>query len=45
MITSVERGTLAATASYVLTGSEDDKSFHAESIEIVTNHSSLSYAM
>jgi proteasome lid subunit RPN8/RPN11 len=45
VITGVERGTLAATASYVLTGSEDDKSFHAESIEIVTNHNSLSYAM
>src|SRR6476469_774272 len=45
VITGVERGTLAATASYVLTGSEDHKSFHAESIEIVTNHNSLSYAM
>jgi len=45
VITGVERGSLAATASYVLTGSEDDKSFHAESIEIVANQSSLSYAM
>jgi proteasome lid subunit RPN8/RPN11 len=45
VITGVERGALAATASYVLTGSEEEKSFHAESIEIVANQSSLSYAI
>lgn len=45
VITSVEHGVPAATASYVLIGSEEDKDFHAESIAIVANHSSLSYAI
>jgi proteasome lid subunit RPN8/RPN11 len=44
VITSVENGTPTATASYVLIGSEDRKSFHPENIEIVTNQRSLLYA-
>jgi proteasome lid subunit RPN8/RPN11 len=45
VITSIEHGALASTASYVLVGSEEEKSFHAESIEIVSNHNSLQYAI
>lgn len=41
VITSVERGTPATTASYVLVGSEDKKSFQAENIEIMANERSL----
>ncbi|HWF04801.1 MAG TPA: M67 family metallopeptidase [Candidatus Angelobacter sp.] len=44
VITSVENGTPTATASYVLIGSEDRKSFHPENIEIVTDQRSLVYA-
>jgi proteasome lid subunit RPN8/RPN11 len=44
VITSVENGTPTATASYVLIGSEDRKSFHPENIEIVTDQRSLLYA-
>jgi proteasome lid subunit RPN8/RPN11 len=44
VITSVEHGTPTATASFVLLGSEDSKSFHPESIEIVANQRSLLYA-
>jgi hypothetical protein len=45
VITSVERGAPGSTASYVLIGSEDKKTFQAESIEIVTNQRSLLYAI
>jgi proteasome lid subunit RPN8/RPN11 len=44
VITSVEKGTPTSTASFVLIGSEDRKSFHEESIEIVSNQGSLLYA-
>lgn len=44
VITSVERGVPALTASYVLVGSEEQKSFNAESIEILANQRSLLYA-
>ncbi len=44
VITSVEQGAPALTASYVLTGSEQQKSFHPESIEILANQRSLLYA-
>jgi proteasome lid subunit RPN8/RPN11 len=37
VITSVDRGSPTSTASYVLLGSEDRKSFHEEDIEIVAN--------
>jgi hypothetical protein len=37
VITSVEQGLPTHTASYVLLGSEDKKSFQAESIEILAN--------
>ena len=44
VITSVEQGLPTLTASYVLLGSEVEKSFQAESIEILANHRSLLYA-
>ncbi len=44
MITSVERGIAGVTASYALVGSETQKKFHEESIEILANQSSLLYA-
>ncbi len=44
MITSVERGVPGTTASYVLVGSEEEKKFYGESIEILANQSSLLYA-
>ena len=44
VITSVEQGTPALTASYVLVGSEQQKSFRPESIEILANQPSLLYA-
>jgi proteasome lid subunit RPN8/RPN11 len=44
VITSVEMGSPTLTASYVLTGSEDGKSFEPESIDILANQSSLLYA-
>jgi proteasome lid subunit RPN8/RPN11 len=44
VITSVESGSPALTASYVLTGSEEEKSFDPESIEILANQNSLLYA-
>jgi proteasome lid subunit RPN8/RPN11 len=44
VITSVEQGTPTSTASFVLLGSEDKKSFQGESIEVVANQRSLLYA-
>ena len=44
VITSVEQGVPTSTASYVLIGSEDRKSFHPENIEILANQRSLLYA-
>ncbi|HEX4604918.1 MAG TPA: M67 family metallopeptidase [Candidatus Angelobacter sp.] len=44
VITSVDRGTPTSTASYVLIGSEEEKNFHAENIEIVANERRLVYA-
>jgi proteasome lid subunit RPN8/RPN11 len=44
VITSVEQGMPALTASYVLMGSEQQKSFYPESIEILANQRSLLYA-
>src|SRR5215467_15034617 len=44
VITSVEGGRPTSTASYVLTGSEEGKSFQRESIEILTSQSALQYA-
>jgi hypothetical protein len=40
----VEHGMPTSTASFVLLGSEDRKSFEGESIEIVANHTSLIFA-
>jgi proteasome lid subunit RPN8/RPN11 len=45
VITSVEHGAPTTTASFVLLGSEDNKSFQGESIEIVSNQRSLLYAI
>ena len=44
VITSVEGGRPTSTASYVLTGSEEEKKFQPESIEIVADQASLMYA-
>jgi hypothetical protein len=44
VITSVEQGMPTSTASFVLVGSEDRKSFQGESIEIVANQRSPIYA-
>jgi len=44
VITSVEHGAPSLTASFVLLGSEDQKSFQAESIEILVNQRPLLYA-
>ncbi|HMC29349.1 MAG TPA: M67 family metallopeptidase [Candidatus Angelobacter sp.] len=44
VITSVEQGLPTLTASYVLLGSEAEKSFQAENIEILANQRSLLYA-
>jgi len=44
VITSVEHGTPTSTASFVLVGSEDKKTFQGESIEIVANQRSPVYA-
>lgn len=44
VITSVEKGMPTSTASFVLVGSEDRKSFQGESIEIVANQRSPIYA-
>lgn len=44
VITSVEGGAPTTTASFVLLGSEEQKNFHAEPIEIVANERSLLYA-
>lgn len=44
VITSVEQGLPTLTASYVLLGSEEGKSFQAESIEILANQRPLLYA-
>jgi proteasome lid subunit RPN8/RPN11 len=44
VITSVEGGAPTTTASFVLSGSEEEKRFHPEMIEIVANQQSLLYA-
>lgn len=44
VITSVEHGVPTLTASFVLLGSEDEKSFLAESIEILVNQRPAIYA-
>jgi proteasome lid subunit RPN8/RPN11 len=44
VITSVEGGSPTRTASYVLIGSEEEKSFQPESIEILAGQSTLQYA-
>jgi proteasome lid subunit RPN8/RPN11 len=44
VITSVEQGMPTSTASFVLVGSEDRKSFQGESIEILANQRSPIYA-
>ncbi|MBZ5505442.1 MAG: M67 family metallopeptidase [Acidobacteriia bacterium] len=44
VITSVDQGMPMSTASYVLIGSEEEKNFHAESIEVVANERRLIYA-
>jgi len=44
MITSVERGMPALTASYVLLGSEEEKRFQPDNIEILVNQRPLLYA-
>jgi proteasome lid subunit RPN8/RPN11 len=44
VITSIEKGMAGLTASYVLIGSEDKKSFHPESIEILANQRTPLYA-
>jgi len=44
VITSVEQGVITQTASYVLLGSEEEKSFQAENIEITANQRPLLYA-
>jgi proteasome lid subunit RPN8/RPN11 len=41
VITSVNRGIPGLTASFVLLGSEEEKNFQAESIEILANQHSL----
>jgi proteasome lid subunit RPN8/RPN11 len=45
VITSVERGRAAATSSFVLTGSEEEKRFQAEEIEIVAYRQPLPIAL
>jgi proteasome lid subunit RPN8/RPN11 len=45
IITSVEGGRAAATSSFVLTGSEEEKRFHAEQIEIVAYRQRLPIAL
>jgi proteasome lid subunit RPN8/RPN11 len=45
LITSVERGRAAATSSFVLTGSEQQKAFQAERIEIVAYRHPLPIAL
>ena len=44
VITSVEHGTPTSTASFVLLGSEEKKTFQGESIEIVANQRAPIYA-
>ncbi|HZU30663.1 MAG TPA: M67 family metallopeptidase [Candidatus Angelobacter sp.] len=44
VITSVDKGVPAITASYVLSGSEEKKSFEPENIEIVADQQTLLYA-
>jgi proteasome lid subunit RPN8/RPN11 len=44
VITSVENGGPTTTASFVLSGSEEEKRFQPETIEIVANQQSLLYA-
>ncbi len=45
VITSVEKGLPTLTASFVLLGSEEEKNFQPESIEILANHQRpLAYA-
>ncbi|HEU4416912.1 MAG TPA: M67 family metallopeptidase [Candidatus Angelobacter sp.] len=44
VITSVEGGVPTTTASFVLLGSEEQKSFHPEPIEIVASERPLLYA-
>src|SRR5215470_11552480 len=44
VITSVDQGMPTSTASFVLVGSEERKSFQGESIEIVANQRSPIYA-
>jgi proteasome lid subunit RPN8/RPN11 len=45
MITSVEAGHAAATSSFVLTGSEQAKTFHAERVEVVAYRHPLPIAL
>ena len=44
VITSIEHGSPTLTASFVLLGSEDDKTFKPESIEILVNQRPAIYA-
>jgi len=44
VITSLEGGSPTLTASYALIGSEEEKSFQRESIEILTGQGALQYA-